>query len=145
MSMTARLRSIPANELDALRAQDDVPTEFYDDPELDVDQAWDVLTHVLRTSGSRAAAAAILGGAPFGEDQGYGPPRTFTADDVALVAGELARIDDDAFRRHYAATDLSEAYGSDGYDVEEALESFRELRDCYESAAARGHAMALFM
>jgi len=145
MTMTGRLHSVGADELDELRARDDVPEDFYDDPEADLDGAWDVITQVLRVGGSNVAAAAILGGTPFGEDQGYGPPRTFTPEQVARVAGELAKIGEDDFRRSFAEADLSEAYGGESADVESALDAFLEVRDCYQSAAAEGRAMALFI
>src|SRR5688500_13784075 len=117
MSMTAKLRSFPAAELAGLRAQDDLPEEFWDDPEVDLDQAWDVLHHVLSVQGEDRgdtwAARAVLGGVPFGQSQGFGPCRTLTADEVGSVAAGLGAISEAEFRRRYAAADLRECYSAD--------------------------------
>lgn len=149
MSMTARLRSFPAAELAGLRAQDDLPEEFWDDPDVDLDQAWDVLHHVLSVQAEDRsdswAASAVLGGAPFGQDQGFGPCRTLSDEEVGLVAAELGAISETEFRRRYAAADLRECYRAQNYDVEGALAAFGELRDCYQQAATAGRAMALFI
>jgi hypothetical protein len=142
--MTARLHPVPAEDLAELRRQSDVPEAFYDDPALDLDQSWDVLSRVLTAAGAWAGQS-ILGGEPFGEDQGYGPPRTLTAGQVAAVAGELAAIGDERFRSLFAGADFADCYGANNYTGEEALVVFRWLRDCYAAAAARGQAMTLFM
>lgn len=153
--MTARLHSVPETELPGVRAQPDVPEDFYTDPELDLDQSWDVLTQVLFDAADAGADAAdddaplayqaILGGTPFGEDQGFGPPRTFGAGQVAAIAAQLQAIGEARFRALFGTADCTDCYSADNYDVDEALAAFRALRDCYREAAAAGRAMVLFM
>jgi hypothetical protein len=148
MSMTARLRSVPETDLAELRKLPDLPAEFWDFPDLDLDQSWDALTRVLSADdrgGSGWAGRSILGGTPFGEDQGFGPCRTFNAEEVAAIAEALGSISLERFRELYALADWTDCYSAPNYDVDEAWRQFQRLRGCYQTAAAAGRAMTLFM
>lgn len=148
MSMTARLRSVPEADLAELRTLPNLPQDFWDYPEVDLDQAWDVLTRVLSADdrgGSGCAGRAILGGTPFGEDQGFGPSRTFNAEEVAAIAESLESIDHERFKQLFTMADLTDCYSAQNYDVDKAMREFEWLRDCYQTAAEVGRAMTLYM
>lgn len=145
MTMTVRLHPVPVSDLEELRQQEDVPDDFYDDPGCDLGQAWDVIHAVLNVDEDEWGGKAVLGGEPFGEDQGFGPPRTLAPDEVAQVWAALSVIDEAEFRRRFAVVDLAEVYAGQHYDAGKAYGHLQELRECYSRATTAGHAMALFM
>jgi hypothetical protein len=145
MTMTMRLNPVAAGDLDSLRQQDDVPLEFYDYPSCDLDQMWDILDALLGADPGSPASQAVSGGVPFGENQGFGPPRTLRPDEVAAVATALSLLTVAEMRNRFATVDMTDRYQAEKWDFDGVYRAFQALRTCYSESAAAGHAMALFM
>src|SRR5262245_13387932 len=145
MTMTMRLNPVAAEDLDIVRQHDDVPPEFYDYPACDLDQMWDVLDALLGADPMSVASVAVSGGLPFGESQGYGPPRTLRPDEVAAIAAALSSLTIAEIRNRFATVDLTDRYRGENCEFDEVYGAFQALRTCYSESAAAGHAMALFM
>jgi hypothetical protein len=145
VTITMRLNPVAAEDLDTLRQQDDVSQEFYDYPACDLDQMWDVLDALLGADPASVASAAVTGGARFGEDQGYGPPRTLRPDEVAAIAAALSSLTIAEMRNRFTTVDLTDRYHGENCGFDEVYRAFQNLQTCYSESAAAGHAMALYM
>ena len=77
--------------------------------------------------------------------RGYGPPRYFTAAQVAELAAALNRPDlESEAAARFDAERMSELGVYPGWrasDADWVLDGFRRLRDFYSDAAAKGHAI----
>jgi hypothetical protein len=104
-----------------------------------------------------ALGMTVFGGAPVGDDLGYGPARVLGADDVARVAAALDRVDPSELAARAAATaaplppelakrlaamPTTAGFSFGGGDAS-VLAAFDVVRACYASAAARGFAMLI--
>ncbi len=126
---------------------------------LDVDKSWDKLAVLLAPEPVAPAARwkssplnPLLGGAEYGEEWGYGPPRMLTPDEVKQVAASLEALHDDEVRRRYDPSAFREAgvYSADeghgvdaGEELEHLSEQAEEVRDFYRRAAAGGFYVSL--
>ncbi|GID62118.1 hypothetical protein J3R03_003251 [Actinoplanes couchii] len=66
------------------------------DPQLDLDKSWHGIHYALTGTAWQVglgAGAAVLGGAEIGEDNGYGPPRLISAEQVQSIAAGLRQLD----------------------------------------------------
>lgn len=116
----------------------------------DVDKAWHAIHFTLAgdawsTEGD--LGAVVLGGEPFGEDMGYGPPRWLDPATVAAMAARLDSIDPAAFaaRVDCAAMTAHDIYPSVWDRADERddnlawlTQSYATLRDAYAAAASAG-------
>jgi hypothetical protein len=90
----------------------------------------------------------VLGGVELGHDEGfsgYGPPRYFTAAQVAELGQALSRpeLESEAAARFDAAR-MSQLQIYPGWrpsDAEWVMDSVRRLRDFYSDAANKGQAI----
>jgi len=118
--MRAGLAPLSAAQLDALRADPDaVGKVVYSNDEqdrehaIDLDKAWHGI-HWLLTGegwgGEPPLSLAILGGTDIGPDQGYGPARFVTPQQVGAVAVALAALTDEDLARRYDAKTMDERH-----------------------------------
>lgn len=129
------------------------PAELRD--ELDIDKSWRALEATLEalTPPGDRARDAVLGGAPLGEDLGYGPARWIDPAAVVALSSALAAVSEDAVRAHAVATTpplppellakLPTGFVFGGAEAQ--VEVFLRVRDYLVSAAARGDAMLLWL
>lgn len=91
----------------------------------------------------------VMGGAEIGDDpegfSGYGPPRCFTAEEVAALSRALSKpvVEAEAANR-FDAQRMSELGIYPGWrssDAAEVMDSFRKLRDFYHDAADKNRAI----
>jgi hypothetical protein len=161
MGMVTMWRAVPADELGRVAGLD--PDAFFewleeepgDGSVLDLDKQWHALHAAMTGSAWETGAPcgrAVLGGAEFGEDHGYGPARALSASEVAEVADELDALGADGFA---AALVPDRFVGLEVYpsgvvwsdpDERRYLEaSFAELRAFYRRAAAAEQAMVILI
>jgi hypothetical protein len=119
---------------------------------LSLEKAWHGVHYVLCgevEAGPALLSQAVLGGAELGDDKkgfaGYGPPRYFTAAQVADLSQALSRpeLESEAAARFDAGrmSALSIYPGWQPSDAEWVMDAFRRLRDFYSDAAGQGRAM----
>jgi uncharacterized protein DUF1877 len=119
---------------------------------LSLDKAWHGVHYVLCGEvepGAALLSQAVLGGVELGEDEeglsGYGPPRYFTAAQVAELGRALSRpeLESEAAARFDAErmSQLNIYPGWEPSDAEEVMDGFRRLRDFYSDAADKGRAI----
>ncbi len=117
---------------------------------LSLDKAWHGVHYLLcgqpePTEGT--LGSVILGGTELGDDDfGYGPARCFDATEVDGIAAELGRdaLEDEVVGRYEPEPMTSLGIYPGGWessDGEWLFEAFRELRDFFQEAAARGSAV----
>jgi hypothetical protein len=123
---------------------------------LELDKAWHGVHYVMcgrPEPDQTLLSQAILGGTDIGDDEegfsGYGPARYFTAAEVAELARTLSRpeLETDAAARFDPAR-MAELDIYPGWDASQSrsdhewiMDSFRRLRDFYQDAAGKGHAI----
>lgn len=143
----ADVRSAPDRAVEALLEQDEDPERT-----VDLDKAWHGLHTLLNqhpTDINCPAGAAILGGLPVGEDQGYGPARLLDVVGVTQVASALAALSDDDVMGRYDASKMRswDVYPSIWDDpkilTEYLLPHLTALRSLYTAAAAAGEPVLL--
>ena len=121
-------------------------------PTLSLDKAWHGVHYLLcgePEPGETLLSQAVLGGTALGEDDegfsGYGPPRYFTASQVAELADALSRpgLESEIAERFDAErmSDLAIYPGWRASDADWLLDGSRRLRDFYSKAAAEGRAI----
>jgi hypothetical protein len=119
---------------------------------LSLDKAWHGVHYVLCGEvepGAALLSQAVLGGVELGEDDegfsGHGPPRCFSATQVAELARALSRpeLESEAAARFDAArmSQLNIYPGWRPSDAEWVMDGFRRLRDFYSDAAGKGRAI----
>lgn len=153
--------AVPDGELAAIVALD--PDAFFewleaehdDGSVLDLDKQWHALHAVMTGTAWDSAPAcgrAVLGGAEFGDDHGYGPARALSASEAAEVADELDALGAGGFA---AALDPARLAALDVYpqgvgwgdpDERRCLEvAFEHLRAFYRRAADAGRAVVILI
>ena len=151
MGMTWEARAINADQANRVFASPDglwdLLEEVGDLAALDLDKAWHGLHFLLTGSpydSTPPLGAAIMGGYPFGEDAGYGPPRLLDPPGTAEVARALAVIDVPSLHDRFDPAELARA---DVYpqiwDEEEVFDdylapSYEDLKGFYAYAAEHG-------
>lgn len=121
------------------------------DPELDVDKSWHGIHYALTGTAWQVgpgAGAAILGGDEIGEDNGYGPPRLISAEQVQSIAEDLRELNIDSLRSRWDPVALEDADIYPGFWAAVTFDSYvvpnlLALRDFYLSAAADNQAVLL--
>jgi hypothetical protein len=174
MVLTARLVT-PAEVAEARSSPEALDRLLHPDDdaelrEVDVDKAWHAIHWLLtgspdetapasrrrglfrRSSGGPETGAerhAVLGGTPIGADDGYGPARLLTPDQVAAVAAALEPLTPEALghRVDLVAMEAADLYPGI-WDEENVYEeylgpSYEVLRNLYLEAAAEGAAVLL--
>lgn len=116
---------------------------------LSIEKAWHGVHYLMSGEvepGATLLSQAILGGAEFGEDMGYGPARYFMPGRVAEIAGVLNRpeLQQEVSGRFNPAR-MSELgiypQGWKSSDVAWLVEEFRRVRDFYSDSTARKYAV----
>lgn len=143
MSMIMLWVPTDAASAERVRAMD--PDDFYewldekgDRDSFDVDKAWHAIHFTLTGNAwtpDGPLGSVVLGGAPFGEDGGYGPPRWLAPDAVVAAAGALADLPPDRFveRLDFPALQANDIYPS-MWDRDPESEEFVDyLRHGYET------------
>lgn len=116
----------------------------------DVDKAWHAVHFTLTGEAWEAVGPfgdVVLGGEPFGEEVGYGPPRWLSPERAAAAARALAELAPDAFA---ARLDFHAMTEHDIYPqiwdrdpaaeqlVEYVVDAYKEIRDRFSEAVAAG-------
>lgn len=144
MGMTGQLIALKA----ALVA--DAPRAPRSAPRLDIDKAWHGIHFLLTGEVSTATPPlgdAVMGGTPVGEDEGYGPARLLSAEQVKAVAEALKPLTREIVAARFDAEAMANAqvYPSIWDEGEGALDylmmHYDELRAFYLRAAKRGDAV----
>lgn len=124
---------------------------------VDVDKAWHGVHAVLTGTADEhhsTLGLSVLGGTEFGGDEGYGPARLLSPQQVAEVSVALDELGPVAFEDQVDLALLAEqsVYPSVWDDTDEAtelrawlLESFVQLASAYRRAAGSGQAMAILI
>jgi Domain of unknown function (DUF1877) len=112
---------------------------------LELDKAWHGVHFALSGTvepGDSLVSQAVLGGTEAGEDfSGYGPARFFTAAQVTELAAALAEAEPQFDPERMNELEIY-PFGWDEPDARDwIMTSFRELRDFYAGAAAKGRAI----
>ena len=151
MSMTAGLIRVDKDELKSIIGGE-VSLDGYLFPEddtspensCDLYKAWNgvlFLLGKLAKDGDSVLNRAVLGGTPFADDMGYGPPMYISATDVAEINKLLTDIDEAGFRSAFDATEMAGAniYCFDPKNATEDLDfyvsHYLEMQTFYEKAA----------
>jgi hypothetical protein len=122
------------------------------EPGMNLDKAWHGIHYLLNGSAweiGGGAGAAVLGGYPVGEDNGYGPARLMSPEIVRTVAAGLERLDVETLRGRFkpeamAQADLYPAIWSENDVFETYLMPYvAELSRFYQAAANAGEAVLL--
>jgi Domain of unknown function (DUF1877) len=118
---------------------------------LSLDKDWHGVHYVLcgeAEPGVQLLSQAVLGGVELGDGEGfsgYGPPRYFTAAQVAELARALSQpeLESEAAARFDAArmSQLGIYPGWRPSDAMEVMDGFRRLRDFYADALEKGRAI----
>lgn len=121
------------------------------EPELNLNKWWHGIHYALTGTAwqvGAGAGAAVLGGDAIGENNGYGPPRLVSAEQVQSIATGFHQMDIEALRSRWdpAALEANEIYP--GYWAEVPFDSYivpklLALREFYLSAAAANQAVLL--
>ncbi|MGC4119474.1 MAG: YfbM family protein [Myxococcales bacterium] len=155
MSMIGNFRLASPGEIELLHEEPDSIHEFLgseaaDDSVLDVDKAWHGL-HYLLTGVAWDSPLPLgfiaAGGLEIGdEDVGYGPARSFTADEVRALCRALEPLTSDVLRQRFdpKAMDAADIYPSGWARVSEEdsrdylLSHFDTLKQFLAGGAKRG-------
>ena len=119
---------------------------------LSLDKAWHGVHYVLCGEvepGAALLSQPVLGGVKLGDDDegfsGYGPPRYFTAAQVAELGQALSRPElESEVAARFDAVRMSQFNIYPGWqpcDAEWVMDAFRRLRDFYSDAAGKRRAM----
>lgn len=125
--------------------------------ELDIGKSWDALHIMLSplddpwSMGYEVPSLdPILGGTPFSEDNGYGPPRYFDVEQVKSISRSLAVIDDARLRERFQPDAFAKAglypniwHQETERDPERLLRDASDVKQFYERAAADGMCVVL--
>jgi len=130
------------SHLSSARSASSVPVEHVF-ARLALDKAWHGVSHVLRTKGHDP----IFGGAPVGEDLGYGPARCLTSTQVRDLAAALDAIDEAQIMRRFDPEELNSSdiypggWTSEPDTTDWLLQAAHEVRAFYREAAEKGRAV----
>jgi len=121
------------------------------EPELDLDKSWHGIHYALTGTAwqvGTGAGAAILGGDSVGDDNGYGPPRLISAEQVQSIAADLRRLDVESLRSRWDPAALADADIYPGFWADITFDSYvlpylAALREFYLAAAAENQAVLL--
>lgn len=99
---------ITDEQIDLLRETGKVGRFIFDGEEdedkVDIDKAWHGIHYLLTGSASGGEPPLdflLSGGEVIGADEGHGPPRAFTSEEVAAIWKALEGVDADKLREHY--------------------------------------------
>ena len=118
---------------------------------LNLGKAWHGIHFLMCETADEAPVPlgnAVLGGSEVGPDEGYGPIRFLTPDEVVAVANAIGDLEEAHLRRRLIPEALVDAQVyPGGWDAEDSLEwlmsSFAELREFYARAREGGRAVLL--
>ena len=160
MGMIGYLQQLPMTQLNSLIARVDelggvMIHEPFEEEVLDIDKAWHGIHFLLNGSSfgrKEPYENVILGGTPIGADEGYGPARYLTAEQVNDVSAALAQLSSDELESRFDPAGLSaeSVYPSnsdwnDEDDKEYVLSYYTAVADYYRSAASKGYGMLLYL
>jgi hypothetical protein len=94
----------------------------------------------------------VLGGAPIGEDVGYGPARILTPEQLKLVSKSFEEIDLEKFRKKFDPRSMDRDIYPGGTWVKEGdegleylVEYYKKLVLFYRAAAGRNDGMLIWL
>jgi len=150
--------AIPASQMENVAANERLIASAFqrkDGSTIYLDKAWHGL-HFLLTGtaydSSSLLGKAILGGRAVGEDQGYGPMRVVSPEQVKAIADVLSKVTPEELSARYdpAALDKAQIYptiwvrdGAEG--LKYLLSFFGPLQAFYIKAAENGQAVVLII
>ena len=156
MSINAEFVAVSPNELEGFVSDPESAIASLFMPRLDrtarphrrlsLDKAWHGV-HYLLTGDPEESTGAVLGGTEFGEDEGYGPARYFTAPEVEQLAHALDApgAADDVTARYNGDRMLELSIYPGGWDEagerEWLLGALAELREFFRDTAEAGDAI----
>jgi hypothetical protein len=156
MSINAEFVAVSPDELEGFAADPESAIESLFMPPLggtaglhrtlSLDKAWHGV-HYLLTGEPEESTGAVLGGTEFGEDEGYGPARYFTAPEVEQLVHALDApgAADEAAARYDGDRMLELSIYPGGWDEDEEREwllgALDELRSFFRDTAAAGDAI----
>ena len=154
--LPAEERAAFLNEAESVRAAASVGPQ--PEPEgirsrLSLEQAWHGVHFLMCETADKAPAPlgnAVLGGSEVGPDEGFGPVRFLTPDQVVNVATAITELRAADLRRRWNPGALSDAQVYPGaWDDEDSLEwminAFTELREFYVHAGENGSAVLIYV
>jgi hypothetical protein len=147
MGMCCAIKVVdPSNAGDALRQRS---------TSLSLEKAWHGLHYLLTGSaaeGDLPLAFLLQGGEEVGEDDGYGPPRLFSPDEVEEIDAALSAISDDQLWSRFDPEQMStEGVYPDCWDEpevdlrEEYVFYFHEMKKVVNNARAAGNALLVML
>ncbi len=163
MGMVGCFVAVDAEKLRQLRTDPSLLEEFLypeedDEPQysVDVDKAWHGIHFMLTgqaDGGEGPLADAVMGGEELGDDQGYGPARFLSAEQVRAVAHALSQLSTEEFEKGFKpeAMTAAEVYPDviwtrDGDEaLQYVLENYQVMVSFYRDAAARGDGALLWL
>lgn len=158
MSMIGSYFQVDEATLESLRSD---PSAFFgfldgadnaDFTSMDVDKAWHAIHFLLNGDaweGDGPLYDAVMGGEELDDtDNGYGPARILTPDEVKEVNKALERIPPAELERRFNASAMkkSEIYPEiwdDDDGLEYVIVHYEQLREFYKNAAEAGNGMVL--
>ncbi|WP_246096587.1 YfbM family protein [Paenibacillus sinopodophylli] len=158
--MIGYLQQVSTEQLNSLIARVDelggvIIHEPFDEEVLDIDKAWHGIHYLLNGNsfgGEEPYMNVILGGTPIGADEGYGPARFLTAEQVKEVSNALLQLDSVKLELRYNAAELSaesiypsSSEWNEEEDKEYLLSYYSEVVDYYRLAASKGNGMLLYL
>lgn len=149
---------VPVSEIESaglLRGRVEAWDLLEDDRCVDVDKAWHAV-HAALTGGldevDTPLGLAVLGGRPFGEDGGYGPPRLLTTDQVRTASEALDELGPGGFAAQLDIAELNRlgaypfAWDEDEDELRAWLgDAFDLLAATFRRAAADGSSMLIVL
>lgn len=163
MGMIGRFIAVDAEAIEQFQADESLLDTFLSEcfesdasgkMGVDVDKAWHCIHFMLNGTedgGTPPLAWAILGGEECGEDEGYGPPRLLTAQQVQSIAGALPSDAEFAARYNPLMMRANSIYLGDacirnvGEMREYIVHHYRNLVTFYREAAQRGAGAVLLV
>jgi hypothetical protein len=159
--MIGNLRPASDSEIERLLANPSEITRFLYGADADrrervvLHRAWHAIHFALtgsRLGGEEPLNFLVAEGTPVGEvDVGFGPARVLTSQQVGRIAAALAPIqpDDVARRVDLGKFDQEVIYPgnwqSNGFGVDDVINTYRDMRDLIERAAERGEGLVLYI
>lgn len=125
---------------------------------IDIDKAWHGIHFLLTGSpdpGAYPLDFLLAGGADVGSrDDGFGPPRAFSPDEVKEIWNSLEPITEEVLREQFSAQALADnrIYPEGAWDTSSDSDftdylapNFRELRSFLESARSENQAVIVYL
>lgn len=158
MGMTANIVKLPSDKLAEIQSDpslvgqivmDSIQGNLDAEDCLDLYKSWNALHVLLADEGFGAAADAVMGGTPVGDDLGYGPARMLTENQVSEISNALNKIETVEFQKHFHVEKMTDVYAFHPDDADEEWETltelFEELKTFYAATSEQSNGMLLYL